>query len=58
MTLIVDSSGKIVSDTGSYDAAQAGTYGVRVCSLGDPLDPATMQYTGVIDTGPAGQPVP
>ena len=58
MTLIVNSSGKIVSDTGAYDAPRAGTYGVRVCSQGDPLDPDTMQYTGVIGTGTAGQPAP
>jgi hypothetical protein len=56
MTLIVDSSGRILSGTGAYDTTHGGTYGVRVCSLGDPLDPATMQYTGLITTGPAGQP--
>jgi hypothetical protein len=56
MTLIVDSSGRIVSDTGAYDTPHAGTYGVRVCSLGDPMDPAVMQYTGLIGTGPAGRP--
>jgi hypothetical protein len=56
MTQIVDSSGRIVSDTGAYDTPHGGSYGVRVCSLGDPLDPAMMQYTGAIGTGPAGQP--
>jgi hypothetical protein len=55
--LIVDSSGRIVSDTGSYDTAGAGSYGVRVCSLGDVLDPLTMQYTGLLGTGPVGQSV-
>ncbi len=56
MTLIVDSSGRIVSDTGAFDTTHAGTFGVRVCSLGDPMDPATMQFTGLLSTGPAGQP--
>lgn len=56
LAVIVDSSGKIVSDTGAYDTPHAGTYGLRVCSLGDPLDPPTMQYTGLLGTGPAGQP--
>lgn len=58
VVLIVDSSGRIVSDTGAYDAPHAGTYGVQVCSQGDPIDPATMQYTGLLGTGPAGQPAP
>jgi hypothetical protein len=58
MVLVVNASGRIVSDTGGYDTPGAGTYGVRVCSQGDPMDPATMQYTGVLGTGPAGQPAP
>ena len=56
VTVIVDASGRVVSDTGAYDTPHAGTYSVRVCSLGDPMDPATMQYTGLIATGPAGRP--
>jgi hypothetical protein len=56
MTLVVDPSGRIVSDTGAYDTPGAGAYGLRVCSEGDPLDPATMQYTGLFVTGQAGRP--
>jgi hypothetical protein len=53
--LIVDSTGRIVSATGAYDTSGAGTYGVRVCSLGDALDPLIMQFTGLLGTGPVGQ---
>jgi hypothetical protein len=53
--LIIDSSGRIVSATGSYDTSGGGTYGVRVCSLGDVLDPLMMQYVGLLGTGPVGQ---
>jgi hypothetical protein len=53
---VVDAAGRTVSDTGAYDTPGAGTYGVRVCSQGDALDPATMQYTGLLGTGPAGRP--
>jgi hypothetical protein len=56
LILIVNSSGKTVSDTGAYDAPRAGRYGLTVCSQGDPLDPAVMQYTGLLATGPSGQP--
>jgi hypothetical protein len=54
--VVVGASGNTLSDTGSYDTPGAGTYGVRVCSQGDPADPQTMQYNGLIGTGPAGQP--
>jgi hypothetical protein len=53
--LIVDSTCRIVSATGAYDTSGAGTYGVRVCSLGDALDPQIMQFTGLLGTGPVGQ---
>jgi hypothetical protein len=42
--------------TGSYDTPSGGGYAVRVCSEFTSMDPAQIQYTGLIGTGPAGQP--
>jgi hypothetical protein len=53
---IVAPDGRVVS-TGSYDTPGGGTYSIRVCSLGSSLDPPDIRYTGLIGTGPSGQPV-
>ena len=53
---IVAPNGSVVA-TGRYDTPGGGNYAVRVCSLGSSIDPATIQYNGLIGTGPAGQPV-
>jgi hypothetical protein len=53
---IVAPDGTVVA-TGSYDTPGGGTYAIRVCSLGSSLDPPEIRYTGLIGTGPAGQPV-
>jgi hypothetical protein len=53
---IVASDGRTVA-TGSYDTPSGGSYAVRICSLGSSLDPPEIRYTGLIGTGPAGQPV-
>jgi hypothetical protein len=53
---IVGSDGRVVA-AGSYDTPGGGTYSVQVCSLGSSLDPPQIQYTGLIGTGPSGQPV-
>jgi len=42
--------------TGSYDTPAGGAYSVRVCSLYSSFDPAQLQYSGLLGTGPAGQP--
>lgn len=54
--VIVDGAGRPVSVTGSYDTPGAGAYGVKICHTGNSADPAVMDYTGLIGTGPAGQP--
>jgi hypothetical protein len=53
---ILAPDGKVVA-SGSYDTPGGGDYAVQVCSLGSSLDPQQLQYTGMIGTGPAGQPV-
>ncbi len=53
---IVDPNGKVVA-SGKYDTPGGGNYAVRVCSLGSSQDPPTIQYSGEIGTGPAGQAV-
>jgi hypothetical protein len=52
---IVAPDGKVT--TGSYDTPGGGTYSIRVCSLGSSLDPPELRYSGLIGTGPSGQPV-
>jgi hypothetical protein len=42
--------------TGSFDTSGGGAYAVRVCSLFSSLDPPQLQYSGLLGTGPAGQP--
>lgn len=54
--VIVDGTGRSVSATGSYDTPGAGTYGLKICHTGDSADPPVLNYTGLIGTGPAGQP--
>jgi len=50
---ILDSSGTVLSSTGSYNATEAGTYGVRACFLGDDaIDLAGIATVGTILTGP------
>jgi hypothetical protein len=46
-----------VAATGSYDTPRGGSYSVRVCSSGSSLDPPQIRYSGLIGTGPSGQPV-
>jgi hypothetical protein len=53
---IVASDGRTLA-TGSYDTPSGGSYSIRVCSLGSSLDPPAIRYTGLIGTGPSGQPV-
>ncbi len=53
---IVAPDGTVVA-TGKYDTPGGGNYAVRVCSLGSSQDSATIQYSGEIGTGPAGQAV-
>ena len=53
---IVAPDGRVVA-TGAYDTPGSGTYSIRVCSTGSSLDPPTIEYRGLIGTGPAGQPV-
>jgi hypothetical protein len=53
---IVAPDGNVVS-TGSYDTPSSGNYSIRVCSLGSSLDPPQVSYSGMIGTGPSGQPV-
>jgi hypothetical protein len=55
-TQILDPSGNAVAGSGSYDTPSGGTYGVRVCTYGDAMDPPQISYEGVVGTGPAGQP--
>lgn len=44
-----------VAASGSYDTPGAGTYGVRVCKWYADMDPATVGYTVLYATGPAGR---
>lgn len=53
---IVAPNGSVVA-TGRYDTPAGGNYAVWVCSLGSSIDPARIDYSGLIGTGPAGQPV-
>jgi hypothetical protein len=55
-TQIVGPSGAVVSGSPSFDTPGGGTYGIRVCSYGDGMDEHQISYTGVVGTGPAGQP--
>jgi hypothetical protein len=41
----------------SYDTPAAGTYQIRVCATYQEQSPPNLQYTGLLGTGPAGQPV-
>jgi hypothetical protein len=53
---ILAPGGTVVAN-GAYDTPGGGDYAVRVCSLYTSHDPPQMEYTGMIGTGPAGQPV-
>ena len=52
---IVAPNGVVVA-TGLYDTPSGGNYAVRVCSQFSGIDPPSIEYTGLIGTGPAGQP--
>jgi hypothetical protein len=41
----------------SYDTPGAGSYQIRVCATYEEQNPPNLQFTGVLGTGPAGQPV-
>lgn len=53
---IVAPDGRVVA-TGRYDTPGGGSYSVRVCSVGEGMNPSQMQYSGAVGTGPAGQAV-
>jgi hypothetical protein len=53
--VIVAPNGAVVAN-GSYDTPGGGGYAVRVCSQFAGIDSPSMQYTGLVGTGPAGQP--
>jgi hypothetical protein len=52
---IVAPDGSVVA-SGSYDTPSGGDYSVRVCEEYTSMDPAQVQYTAEVGTGPAGQP--
>src|SRR5207248_2992440 len=52
---IVAPDGRVVA-AGAYDTPGGGSYAVRVCSMGSSVDPPTIEYKGLIGTGPPGQP--
>src|SRR4051794_22708296 len=56
---IVAADGHVVAggSYASYDAPSAGSYQLRVCSNPDEASPPQIQYSGLVATGPAGQPV-
>jgi hypothetical protein len=56
---IVASDGTTVAggSSAAYDTPGGGTYSVRVCSVHEAQNPPQIQYSGLIGTGPAGQPV-
>jgi len=56
---ILTPDGRVVAGGSSakYDTPGAGTYSVRVCSNFEEQNPPQLQYSGLIGTGPAGQPV-
>jgi hypothetical protein len=57
---IVAPDGRVVAGGGSgarYDTPGGGTYSVRVCALYESQNPPQLQYSGLLGTGPAGQPV-
>jgi hypothetical protein len=56
MAQIIAPNGVVLA-TGSYDTSGGGNYAVRVCSAGAGMNPAQMQYSSLIGTGPAGLPV-
>jgi hypothetical protein len=41
----------------SYDTPGAGSYQIRVCATYQQQNSPTLQFTGLLGTGPAGQPV-
>ena len=41
----------------SYDTQGAGSYQIRVCAAYQQQNPPNMQFSGLLGTGPAGQPV-
>jgi hypothetical protein len=53
---ILAPDGRVVA-TGSYDTSGGGNYAVRVCSSGSSMNAPELQYSGLIGTGPSGQPV-
>jgi hypothetical protein len=48
---VLDSSGNVVSNTGSYNTPRGGTYKFRACFRNDDgIDTAGIQYVGMIAT--------
>jgi hypothetical protein len=48
---ILDSSGTVLSETGSYTTPAGGTYGVRACyENAEGIDSGTVDYVGMVDT--------
>lgn len=45
-----------VAAQGTFDTPSGGAYSVRVCSQFESMDPPQIRYSGLIGTGPAGQP--
>jgi hypothetical protein len=57
---IVAPDGRVVAGGGSgasYDTPGGGAYSVQVCAVYQAQSPPQLQYTGILGTGPAGQPV-
>jgi hypothetical protein len=59
MAEILGPDGKVVAggSRAAYDTPGGGSYGVRVCSSYEEQNPPNQQYSALIGTGPAGQPV-
>jgi hypothetical protein len=57
---IVAPDGRVVAGGGSgarYDTPGGGTYSIRVCAAYEAQSPPNLQYSGLLGTGPAGQPI-
>lgn len=56
---IVAPDGRTVAagSSAKYDTPGGGTYSIHVCATYEEQNPPQIQYSGLIGTGPAGQPV-